>query len=66
VTIQEHPVWTTKDIARVLGPNVSERQVRDNERRWGLFEARIKLKTRSVLYCSQKVEVILKRAGVMQ
>lgn len=62
----EHSLLTRKDIARMLGPNVSERQVRANERRWGLAAARVKLKTRSVLYCERRVVAVLRLAGVIE
>jgi hypothetical protein len=66
MNISESNLWTRKDIARMLGPNVTERQVRANERRWGLASARVRLKTRSVLYCGRRVVAVLRQAGVIE
>jgi hypothetical protein len=65
MNILETTLWTRKDIARMLGEHVSTDMVRRCEHKWGLHHARIKLKTREVMYCGQKVIVILRQAGVM-
>lgn len=52
------PLLTRKDIALMLG--VTPRQVKRNEVRWGLRNARSQLNTRPLLYLSAKVLVILK------
>jgi hypothetical protein len=48
-----------KDIAARLGRRVSPDAVERNERNWGLDMARVKFKTRPVLYIRSKVEAIL-------
>jgi hypothetical protein len=53
------PTITRKEIAQMLGPNVSVRMVGRNERLWGLHSARVKFKTRCILYYSARVITIL-------
>jgi hypothetical protein len=60
------PMMDRKEIAQVMGDKVTVRQVRRNERKWGLDRARVKIKTRMVLYRRSAVLVILKDLGVME
>ena len=65
MTIQKLDLLTRKDIARLLGPHVSAAMVKRCERKWGLDKARVKLKTREAMFCSEKVFAIFRLAGVL-
>ena len=55
---------TRKDVAQLL--NVSADQVRRNEKRWGLDQARVDLNCRCVRYSTLRMMRILRALGFVE
>ncbi len=61
----EGTLITRKDIAVLLG-TVTARQVRDNERRWGLDKARVNLSASVTRYRRAQAMRILRSLGMVE
>ena len=59
------PLLTRADIVALLGGVVTERQVRSNEKRWGLDSARVPLNKRRVVYRANIVVCIFRARGLI-
>lgn len=61
----QNPLITRKEIAQMLGPNVTPRQVANHEKDWGLDRARVSLGTRQVMFRYAVVVFELRQRGAM-